>query len=119
MGCARPRIIALVAVLALAAGAALAQPAETRDRHDSGASQELDTRDEALAPTAHPKIFVARIAEYPGHAVREAVARLMMLADEGRDQDLREYLSELLPEAQLCPVARIEVPAIVTAESLS
>lgn len=82
-------------------------------------AEELDTHDEAMAPTAHPKIFVARIAEYPGHAVREAVERLMLLADEGRDLELRQYLNELLPEAQLYPVAEVGVPNISAVESLS
>ena len=63
--------------------------------------EELETDGEHLAKTRHPKIYIGTIEGYPPEKVRTAVGRLNELAIAGEEKELREYLTELLPEAQL------------------
>ena len=49
----------------------------------------------------HPKIYIGTIEGYPLEEVRTAVGRLNELAIAGEQKGLRDYLTELLPGAQL------------------
>lgn len=63
--------------------------------------EELQTTEEVVLKTRHPKIFIGRIAAYPEEKVRHALERLSLLAQKGWDRELRRAINELLPEAQL------------------
>ncbi|MCM3874357.1 MAG: polysaccharide biosynthesis protein [Pyrinomonadaceae bacterium] len=63
--------------------------------------EELQTTDEVVLKTWHPKIFIGRIAAYPEEKVRHALERLSILAQKGWDRELRKAINDLLPEAQL------------------
>ena len=63
--------------------------------------EELQTSDERVEKTRHPKIFIGRIAAYPEEKVRHALERLSLLAENGWDRELRRAINDLLPEAQL------------------
>jgi FlaA1/EpsC-like NDP-sugar epimerase len=70
--------------------------------------EELETTEEHLAKTRHPKIFIGKIATSPKEEVRRALHQLAQLSQDGRDQDLRRYLNRLLPEAHLCEFSPAE-----------
>jgi FlaA1/EpsC-like NDP-sugar epimerase len=63
--------------------------------------EELETTEERVAKTRHPKIFIGKIAPYPEEKVNHALFRLAILSKGGYDQELCQFLDELLPEAQL------------------
>jgi FlaA1/EpsC-like NDP-sugar epimerase len=63
--------------------------------------EELQITEESMSKTRHPKIYIGKIAAYPEEKVRQAMEQLELLSQNGHDQELRRYLSELLPEAQL------------------
>lgn len=63
--------------------------------------EELQTTEENLIKTCHPKIFIGRLAAYPEHRIHHALERLSILADNGWELELRKTLNDLLPEAQL------------------
>jgi FlaA1/EpsC-like NDP-sugar epimerase len=63
--------------------------------------EELETMDEKMIRTQHPKIFIGRLAAYPEQKIRHALDRLSILAANGWDRELRKVLGDLLPEAQL------------------
>lgn len=63
--------------------------------------EELETTEEKMIRTLHPKIFIGRLAAYPEQKIHHALDRLSILATNGWDRELRKVLSELLPEAQL------------------
>lgn len=63
--------------------------------------EELEVRDECLTKTRHPKIYIGKIAAYPEDAVRSALEQLAVLSENERDAELREFLSDFLPEARL------------------
>lgn len=64
-------------------------------------SEELETGQEQLTRTRHPKIFIGKISTCPELTLRHALHRLKSLAQTGEETELRRFLSELLPEAQL------------------
>ncbi len=75
--------------------------------------EELDMTDELLAKTTHPKIFIGKIAAYPGEKIRQACEHLFLLTRDGRNKELYQCLGELLPEARLAsPVIPIPVASI-------
>lgn len=63
--------------------------------------EELETNDERVAKTRHPKIFIGKIAPYPEEKVNQALLGLATLSKGGHDQEVCRFLDELLPEAQL------------------
>jgi len=63
--------------------------------------EELETIDEKIIKTRHPKIFIGRLAAYPESKILHALDRLTTLAANGWDGEIRKVLSDLLPEAQL------------------
>ena len=71
------------------------------DLFPDGFNEELGLQQEAIAKTHHPKIFVGRLAEWPGERVEFALRRLAELADAEEHQAIRAFLGELLPEASL------------------
>jgi len=63
--------------------------------------EQLDLQSESFAQTRHPKIFIGKIAAYPETKVQAALARLEQLATREAHDELRSFLGELLPEAEL------------------
>ena len=63
--------------------------------------EELQTTEEKMIRTRHPKIFIGRLAAYPEQKIHQALERLSILADNGWERELRKTLNDLLPEAQL------------------
>jgi FlaA1/EpsC-like NDP-sugar epimerase len=63
--------------------------------------EELEVTDECLTKTRHPKIYIGKIASYPEETVSSALERLAFLSANHRDEELRVYLGELLPESHL------------------
>ncbi|MGH9971327.1 MAG: polysaccharide biosynthesis protein [Pyrinomonadaceae bacterium] len=63
--------------------------------------EELQTTEEQMIRTRHPKIFIGRLAAYPEQKIRHALERLSIFAENGWDGELRKALNDLLPEAQL------------------
>jgi FlaA1/EpsC-like NDP-sugar epimerase len=63
--------------------------------------EELEITEECMARTRHPKIFIGKIASYPGEKVQHALRQLAIFSHDGDEARLRAYLNELLPEARL------------------
>jgi FlaA1/EpsC-like NDP-sugar epimerase len=63
--------------------------------------EELQTSEDQMTKTGHPKIFIGQLAAYPEERVNYALDRLTTLISNGSVRDLRKLLSDLLPEAQL------------------
>ena len=63
--------------------------------------EELETIEEKIIKTRHPKIFIGRLTAYPEPKILHALDRLATLAASGWDREIRKVLSDLLPEAQL------------------
>ena len=63
--------------------------------------EQLDLQSESFAQTRHPKIFIGKIAAHPETEVQAALTRLEELATREAHDELRSFLSELLPEAEL------------------
>ena len=63
--------------------------------------EELETTEEQLVKTRHPKIFIGNLAAYPEGKVYEALEQLMFFSKDGEERELRRYLNILLPEARL------------------
>jgi FlaA1/EpsC-like NDP-sugar epimerase len=63
--------------------------------------EELELDGEEIAKTRHPKIFIGRIAPLASAAVERALRALQRLARSGDPAAIRDYLNELLPEANL------------------
>jgi len=63
--------------------------------------EELETSDEQIVRTRHPKIFIGKIAAYPEAKVCAALERLILFSKDGEERELRRYLNALLPEARL------------------
>lgn len=63
--------------------------------------EELQMTEEMMTRTRHPKIFIGRISAYPPRVVSETLERLADLAQRDDEAGIRDYLTRLLPEAQL------------------
>jgi len=68
--------------------------------------EELEIKEEQMSKTRHPKIFIGKIGTYSRDMVSEAIERFRLLALRGSTEDVRNYLNELLPEAQLGTTTR-------------
>lgn len=79
--------------------------------------EELEMTEEHLAKTRHPKIFIGKIGTYPDEKVRHALQQLAILSQNGREQDLRRFFNELLPEAHLTVTSENVTPAAQFATS--
>lgn len=64
--------------------------------------EELQTTEEAVTKTRHPKIYIGKIQEYQTTKVKEGLETLKQWVNEnGNAVELKTYLSELLPESHL------------------
>ncbi len=63
--------------------------------------EELDTAEEELIRTLHPKIFIGKISAYPHELIQQALHRLTVLAIKGWSRELRREMNALLPESRL------------------
>jgi FlaA1/EpsC-like NDP-sugar epimerase len=66
--------------------------------------EELETPDEWVNKTRHPKILIGNIASYTEEVMNQALRQLAVCAKQGDDLMIRKLLSEFLPEAQLAGV---------------
>ncbi len=82
--------------------------------------EELETSEEKMIKTRHPKIFIGRLAAHPEHKLEPALDRLLLLAANGWDGELRKLLSDLIPEAQLeaTPDELSELPSLEETRSV-
>ena len=74
---------------------------ETGRRPGEKLYEDLTIKEEDMAVTQHPKIFINKIANRPAEDMRQALERLTELSKNGHERELRTYLNELLPEAQI------------------
>jgi FlaA1/EpsC-like NDP-sugar epimerase len=81
--------------------------------------EELQTSEEQVIKTWHPKIFIGRLATYPEDKIRHALEMLSMLAYSGWDRELRKALNDLLPEAQLHVPGEEFAPALPVLQTVS
>jgi FlaA1/EpsC-like NDP-sugar epimerase len=63
--------------------------------------EELRFEREEAVPTAHPKIFINKLATLEPETIRTALKRLSELVRDKDGEGLRRFLHELLPEASL------------------
>ena len=70
--------------------------------------EELDWANEPITKTQHPKIFVGQIAPYPREQVETALIRLGAFARGNQELEMCQFLSDLLPEANLEFVTRVK-----------
>ena len=63
--------------------------------------EELETEGEELAKTGHPKIFIGTLGAYPLEEIEVALKRFERYGVLGREQELRGFLNEFLPEAHI------------------
>ncbi len=63
--------------------------------------EELQTDNERVIKTAHPKIFIGRITPDADGMVSEMLQRLQEIVAVEKDIELRRYLNTVLPEAHL------------------
>lgn len=63
--------------------------------------EELATDGEHAAKTRHPKIFIGKIEEYADDMVDVVLGRLYDFSLDGQAGELRRYINEVLPEAQV------------------
>jgi FlaA1/EpsC-like NDP-sugar epimerase len=73
--------------------------------------EELKFETEETVPTAHPKIFINKLATLEPATVRFALKRLTELVREKDGEGLRRFLHDLLPEASLRPAVPETPPA--------
>jgi FlaA1/EpsC-like NDP-sugar epimerase len=78
--------------------------------------EELKFEAEEAVPTAHPKIFINRLATLEPETIRMALRRLSELVRDRDEAELRSFLNELLPEASLSSQSsanQLEKPRLV------
>jgi FlaA1/EpsC-like NDP-sugar epimerase len=63
--------------------------------------EELAVTEERLTKTRHPKIYIGKIVTYPEESVLEALKDLEQFSRRGEEQNIRKYLVDFLPEADL------------------
>jgi FlaA1/EpsC-like NDP-sugar epimerase len=63
--------------------------------------EELETEGEDLSKTGHPKIYVGKLAAYPLETIESAIRRFEGLGTLGKEAELRGFLNEFLPEANV------------------
>ncbi|MFI5198247.1 MAG: polysaccharide biosynthesis protein [Thermoanaerobaculia bacterium] len=63
--------------------------------------EEMGTDEENVVPTGKPKILIGKIPPSAPDVVERALAKLHRLADEGREDAIRRFLMELVPDARL------------------
>ena len=63
--------------------------------------EELEITEEGMSKTRHPKIFIGKLTAYSEDKMLESLSRLASLVRDGREEELRRYLGEFLPESGL------------------
>jgi FlaA1/EpsC-like NDP-sugar epimerase len=63
--------------------------------------EELQITEEGMSKTRHPKIFIGSLVAYPADKMQQSLAHLSELVNKGSEEEVRSYISELLPEAQI------------------
>lgn len=63
--------------------------------------EELETAGEHIENTRHPKIFIGQLNGYPKQEIAVALEHFRELAMAGREQELRRFFNEFLPEARV------------------
>lgn len=63
--------------------------------------EELQITEEDMSKTRHPKIFIGSLLAYPEDEIQQLLTRLGVLVNEGKEDEIRSYINEFLPEAQL------------------
>ena len=63
--------------------------------------EELQTAGEDLGKTRHPKIYIGKVSAYRSKDVHSALARLRELSLTSQEDEIRTFLSDFLPEAEL------------------
>ena len=63
--------------------------------------EEMNLDGENLTNTRHPKIYVGKLSAIPSAEFQAAIGKLRELALSGRDEDLRRFLGEFIPESNL------------------
>jgi len=74
---------------------------ETGMRPGEKLYEELTFETEATVGTSHPKIFISKIASVEGERIQMALERLTQLVHDRNAEELRRFLNEFIPEAQL------------------
>jgi FlaA1/EpsC-like NDP-sugar epimerase len=77
------------------------QVVETGVRRGEKLYEELSFDNEEAIPTSHRKIFINKLATPEPEIVRTALRVLARLVQERNEDELRRFLSDLLPEARL------------------
>ncbi|MGH9905024.1 MAG: polysaccharide biosynthesis protein [Pyrinomonadaceae bacterium] len=72
--------------------------------------EELEISEECMSRTRHPKIFIGKIAPRREENLCAVLEELSTLSANGHEPELRAYLSEILPEAQLVDAANAGAP---------
>jgi FlaA1/EpsC-like NDP-sugar epimerase len=75
----------------------------TKPRPGEKLREELEITEEGMSKTQHPKIFIGKLAAYPEEKVGRILKRLASLAQSGEETEIRRFIGEVLPEAQLDP----------------
>jgi FlaA1/EpsC-like NDP-sugar epimerase len=78
---------------------------ETGMRSGEKLHEELSFESEETIPTSHRKIFINKLATPESETVRIALKVLARLVGDRNEDELRRFLCDLLPEAQLSPPA--------------
>ena len=95
---------------------------ETGSRPGEKLAEKLVLTEEDFVSTQHPKIFINKISGRHAQNMSRALVLLAKYSTNGYDNELRNYLNELLPEANLSaqPNGRLPAPGSKTmAASLS
>lgn len=79
------------------------QIVETGVRSGEKLYEELSFESEETIPTSHRKIFINKLATTQPETVRIALKVFARLVNDRNEDELRRFLSDLLPEAQLTP----------------
>jgi FlaA1/EpsC-like NDP-sugar epimerase len=74
---------------------------ETGIRPGEKLTEELTFETEETVPTIHPKVFICRIASLESEALQFLLQKLTELVAEKKENELRQFLNGILPEAQL------------------
>ncbi len=63
--------------------------------------EELESNEEQIAKTIHPKIFIGKIDSYPNIKIEQMLEKVNELCNTDDNDHIRRYLESFLPEAKL------------------
>jgi FlaA1/EpsC-like NDP-sugar epimerase len=69
-------------------------------------NEELTFESETALPTSHPKIFISKLKAADRSLLQFGLIRLTQLVEDRDDLELRAFLNDIIPEANLQPAAR-------------